>query len=966
MKLWFDGQCFQTASRNRGIGRYCAELLLALKRQEPELDIHVSLNANLPVTALTAYNALKRVIGDANVHVWESLSKDGEAQSGYGDLRRVSELALIHHVNCLSPDVSLSSSPFEGQFDPAVPLLPSPLLEAPVSGIFYDAIPWRFPDRYLGDPSVHRYYKRRLECYRGFDSVLAISAFSKREAEDILKLSSCTNISAGVSPDLLAKMAEPMGNLRPDLGRGFIFYVGALDWRKNVEIIPKAIAGLPETLRHACSFVFAGDLSPPLLQNLRQLWSDLGLPPGNFKPLGLVSDDELVELYRRAGVVVQPSFMEGFGLTALEALVCDVPVLAARAGALPEIVQADEWLFDPSTPADLSARLAQVLKARDGGKATLNTLGAHTRALTWENTAATVLGVLHAMATKDSGRPAASLEARRHALASAANIPASLSRTAAAALALAEPIPQQGRRILIDATSTIHSQFHSGIQRVVRNICLNALTQSRPGELETRIIYCDDTAGCFDALGDLSQRPEKSPDRRVLPGRGDHVFALDSSWDFYRQQEPFFREAFLRGARITSCIYDTVPLRSSAFCARGMPEVFTSWLQMVLSYSTGLMCISKAVADEVISILEAMKFPRVIDVDYWPLGADFDGAPVEPPAAPSPGAKKSFLMVGTVEPRKGYAVALAAFEDLWARGIDVELVIAGKYGWGANDLADRIRTNPEYGRRLTWHQSASDALLKSLYADCEVLVAASFTEGFGLPVVEAGHFGKPVIASDIPVFREVAEGAPAAEFFPVGDAQALADCIAQLARGELPASWQSYDRPAGWPSWAESTQQLLHKLDSSQWYHRYVPDIIEGFVSNHDLDKHVLRRAIEPAERAHKLDIISAPAIVDDPHTIKLTVAVTNMSETVWPGAGIRGVNPVCLTYHVLDKDGGMLSFENLRTPVPMLLVPGDTQYMALYVAARWVDQGGRYIDVRLVQDGVAWWDGAVRLDLIW
>ena len=125
-------------------------------------------------------------------------------------------------------------------------------------------------------------------------------------------------------------------------------------------------------------------------------------------------------------------------------------------------------------------------------------------------------------------------------------------------------------------------------------------------------------------------------------------------------------------------------------------------------------------------------------------------------------------MVGTLEPRKGHRIALDAFEALWADGLDVCLVIAGKHGWGVDHLAEAIRTHREFGKRLFWHERVDDAGLAQLYSDCDGLIAASFAEGFGLPIVEAGYFGKPVIASDIPVFREVGDGAVERRFFSVG------------------------------------------------------------------------------------------------------------------------------------------------------------------------------------------------------
>ena len=91
-------------------------------------------------------------------------------------------------------------------------------------------------------------------------------------------------------------------------------------------------------------------------------------------------------------------------------------------------------------------------------------------------------------------------------------------------------------------------------------------------------------------------------------------------------------------------------------------------------------------------------------------------------------------------------------------------------------MIERIKHHPELGKRLGWHESVNDAELSRLYASCDALIAASFAEGFGLPIVEAGHFGKPVLASDIPVFREVGVGAAEAHFFQAGQLYRTCQC----------------------------------------------------------------------------------------------------------------------------------------------------------------------------------------------
>jgi glycosyltransferase involved in cell wall biosynthesis len=115
-----------------------------------------------------------------------------------------------------------------------------------------------------------------------------------------------------------------------------------------------------------------------------------------------------------------------------------------------------------------------------------------------------------------------------------------------------------------------------------------------------------------------------------------------------------------------------------------------------------------------------------------------------------------FLMVGTLEPRKGHHQVLEAFEQLWQRGLDVNLVIVGKQGWLVEQLVKKISLHPELGRRLLWLDGISDEYLEKVYAASTCLIAASEGEGFGLPLIEAAQHGLPVIARDLPVFREVA------------------------------------------------------------------------------------------------------------------------------------------------------------------------------------------------------------------
>ncbi|HEY7803072.1 MAG TPA: glycosyltransferase, partial [Orrella sp.] len=92
-------------------------------------------------------------------------------------------------------------------------------------------------------------------------------------------------------------------------------------------------------------------------------------------------------------------------------------------------------------------------------------------------------------------------------------------------------------------------------------------------------------------------------------------------------------------------------------------------------------------------------------------------------------------------------------------------IIVGREGWASlahDDRRDiphtvfRLKTHPEKYDRLIWIGNADDRKLEQAYAQADCLIAASYDEGFGLPIIEAAQRGIPVIARDIPVFHEVA------------------------------------------------------------------------------------------------------------------------------------------------------------------------------------------------------------------
>ena len=166
----------------------------------------------------------------------------------------------------------------------------------------------------------------------------------------------------------------------------------------------------------------------------------------------------------------------------------------------------------------------------------------------------------------------------------------------------------------------------------------------------------------------------------------------------------------------------------------------------------------------------------------------------------------AFLMVGTIEPRKGQEQVLSAFELLWQQQVDVALVIVGKEGWETEALINRIRNNKYLNTNLFWLPGIDDMFLKKIYATAKCLIAASLGEGFGLPLIEAAQHKLPIIARDIPIFREVAGGY--AYYFSGGDPHGMASEIRNwlelYAEDTHPKS-----NAMQWLTWRKSTDELM-------------------------------------------------------------------------------------------------------------------------------------------------------------
>jgi glycosyltransferase involved in cell wall biosynthesis len=157
---------------------------------------------------------------------------------------------------------------------------------------------------------------------------------------------------------------------------------------------------------------------------------------------------------------------------------------------------------------------------------------------------------------------------------------------------------------------------------------------------------------------------------------------------------------------------------------------------------------------------------------------EFGSVNNQKPAIPETDGRPFLLAVAQHRRNKNLHLLLRGFADLRERGgqwREMGLLIVGNSGPETGRLK-RIVEQLSLQEHVVFRAGVTDPELSWLYANCEMLIAPSSIEGFGLPVVEALQCGARVLCSDIPAFREVAGNA--AQYFDLygsSPAKALTD-----------------------------------------------------------------------------------------------------------------------------------------------------------------------------------------------
>lgn len=814
MRVVIDMQGAQSESRFRGIGRYSLEFAKSVARLRGTHEVILALNGALPQSISSIREEFTDLLPRESIRVWSSPSAVAFQDPSRSTQRKIATALRDQFFRSLNPDIIHLTSLFEGYLDDAVTDIERTPTDIPVSCHCYDLIPMLNPEIFLSpSPRFREFYEDKLTTLQKASLILTISESAKSEVEKFNASSRVVipveNVSAGIDVEFF-NSAQKDRSASAELAKfrirsSFLLYVGGADPTKNLDRLVSAYASLPAEYIRTHQLVMAGKMPPASLNHLRNLGKKLGLAEDRLQLLGHVSDADLLGLYRSCRLFVGPSIHEGFGLPPLEAMACGAPVIASNTSSLPEIIGNSDALFDPLDENEIRTKILRVLEDEAFSSSLSERGPPQAQKYSWERVGRAAWQAWNGLQSGKLNEGRYFKPGNQCASPATGAIAALLEgQISSACLAeIASSIAQndaQGfrRRLFLDISELHRQDAGTGVQRVVRGYLGNLLLDP-PKDFVVEPVYATVEEGyrfarrfahTFAGVGDGSP----DDDTFIQWQRGDIFLVLDCQHHVQVSHKNFYRRLQSDGVIVKFIVYDLLPIQyPELFFDPSLSILHEEWLKVVAK-SDGAICISQATADALVHWIsvQSIEASSYFQVESNHIGSDLEGSqpsvgrPSDAEALLSRISEApSFLCVSTLEPRKQQAFILEAMELLWGADQSANIVFVGRAGWQTEELSGYIRSHPEINLRLFWLEGISDEFLAEVYQASSCVIAASLNEGFGLSLVEAARFGKPIIARDIPVFRELADGH--AEFFdsatPKEFAQVLRRWLAQYAEG---------------------------------------------------------------------------------------------------------------------------------------------------------------------------------------
>jgi glycosyltransferase involved in cell wall biosynthesis len=353
MRIGVDACCWDN---KRGFGRFTRELLESLLAIDGSNEYIFFVDSQSPDLGDMPVRA-ERIAAKTKFSQIKAAAADGRRSAS--DLWAMSREVYNHKIDIF--------------FFPAVYSYFPILNRAKVVLTLHDVIADHHPELIFPNRKSKLFWKLKQKmAIRQADLIATVSEYSKKEITDYFGIpESRIRIISEAARPVFKVLSRNNGFVRTLAEHGlepeerFVLYVGGISPHKNLKTLVDAFKLMIETeTKSPLKLVLVGDYKDdPFFSaypNLQKQIAELGIQD-KVVFTGFIPDEKLAYLYNAATLLVFPSFEEGFGLPAVEAMACGTPVAASNTGSLPEVIGPAGRFFDPRNAGEMAKVISEVL-----------------------------------------------------------------------------------------------------------------------------------------------------------------------------------------------------------------------------------------------------------------------------------------------------------------------------------------------------------------------------------------------------------------------------------------------------------------------------------------------------------------------------------------------------------------------------------------------------------------------------
>lgn len=233
-------------------------------------------------------------------------------------------------------------------------------------------------------------------------------------------------------------------------------------------------------------------------------------------------------------------------------------------------------------------------------------------------------------------------------------------------------------------------------------------------------------------------------------------------------------------ARRVLTVHDLLPMDRPQDFPRLKRSALVAPYRASVRSADALLCVSQATRRRLLADSPAVAERSSV----VPLAVSSSLRQAVPAPVPELVRRRFALVVGDASPRKNLALVLSAWEAVVAREPAAVLAVVGPPGWGVDLRGSAYDRLVRQGAVIEL-TSVTDGVLRWCYENASVVACPSLLEGFGLPSVEALHFGAPLVTSEDPALVEASAGA--GRHLPADDVARWADALLEAVLAPRPA-----------------------------------------------------------------------------------------------------------------------------------------------------------------------------------